>query len=120
MANTITRTITVYTYTTASFDPGTMKVKTHSVEQTPIKRGKRDLDAWQKALSEKGLFLLPVIETEVTVAMNLVDFYAYGTVIDPNDKEQKVETIPEKLRRWEEDAKRALEAQKDNKESNDE
>ena len=83
----ITRTITVYEYTTGKFNPATMTVENMQKTAFPYKLGQRERTKLEKA--NGGQILGEPMETEKVYGMTLEDFIKYATPMDADDADEK-------------------------------
>lgn len=84
MAKMITRTITVYTYTTGKVDLSSMKITDVKTLNSPYKLGSRDKKALVK---DHGNPIISESSRDVLYGMSIEDFVRYGNVIDVPDAE---------------------------------
>lgn len=84
MAKMITRTITVYTYTTGKLDFTTMKVKDVKNYQYPYKLGSRAKKDLEK---QAGNPIIAETTGETLYGMSLDDFLKYATPVSKEEAE---------------------------------
>lgn len=79
----ITRTITVYEYTTGKFNAASMTVENMQKHSFPYKLGTRDRSALEKKVN--GQILGQPVQTEKVYGMSIEDFIRYAKPMDAEE-----------------------------------